>query len=33
MPLIEIDNVTKQYHKGDETITPLQEVTLDIEQG
>ncbi|HBV64388.1 MAG TPA: ABC transporter ATP-binding protein [Rhodopirellula sp.] len=33
MPLIEIDNVTKQYHKGDETITPLREVTLDIEQG
>lgn len=33
MPLIEIDNVTKQYHKGDETITPLQEVSLNIEQG
>lgn len=33
MPLIEIDNVTKQYHKGDETITPLREVTLNIEQG
>jgi len=33
MPLIEIDHVTKQYHKGDETITPLREVTLNIEQG
>lgn len=33
MPLIEINNVTKQYHKGEETITPLKEVTLDIEQG
>ncbi len=33
MPLIEIKNVTKQYHKGDETITPLDAVSLDIEQG
>ena len=33
MPLIEIHNVTKKYHKGDETITPLREVTLNIEQG
>ena len=33
MPLIEIDNVTKQYHKGEETITPLQEVSLSVEQG
>ncbi len=33
MALIEIRNVTKQYHKGDETITPLDDVTLDIEQG
>ena len=33
MPLIEIDNVTKQYHKGEETITPLHEVSLNIEQG
>ncbi len=33
MPLIEIRNVTKQYHKGDETITPLDGVTLDIDQG
>ena len=33
MSLIEIENVTKQYHKGDETITPLREVSLNIEQG
>ncbi|MCP4784123.1 MAG: ABC transporter ATP-binding protein [Fuerstiella sp.] len=33
MALIEIRNVTKQYHKGDETITPLDAVSLDIEQG
>jgi len=33
MPLIEIRNVTKCYHKGDETITPLDAVSLDIEQG
>jgi len=33
MALIEIQNVTKQYHKGDETITPLDAVTLSIEQG
>ncbi len=33
MPLIEIKNVTKRYHKGDETITPLDAVSLNIEQG
>ncbi|MBM83217.1 MAG: ABC transporter ATP-binding protein [Planctomycetaceae bacterium] len=33
MPLIEIKNVTKRYHKGDEIITPLDDVSLDIEQG
>ena len=33
MSLIEIRNVTKQYKKGDETITPLDSVSLDIEQG
>ena len=33
MPLIEIKNVTKRYHKGGETITPLDEVSLNIEQG
>ena len=33
MALIEIENVTKQYHKGDETITPLDGVSLEIEKG
>jgi putative ABC transport system ATP-binding protein len=33
MALIEIRNVTKRYHKGEETITPLEGVSLDIEQG
>lgn len=33
MALIEIKNVTKRYHKGDETITPLDDVSLNIEQG
>jgi putative ABC transport system ATP-binding protein len=32
MTLIEIKNVTKRYHKGDETITPLDSVSLNIEQ-
>lgn len=33
MALVEIRNLTKQYHKGDQTITPLDGVSLDIEQG
>ena len=33
MALIEIENVTKQYRKGGETITPLDSVSLRIEQG
>lgn len=33
MSLIEITNVTKRFHKGDETITPLDGVSLNIEQG
>ncbi len=33
MSFIEIQNVTKQYHKGEETITPLDDVSLDIVQG
>ncbi len=33
MALVEITDVTKRYHKGDETITPLENVSLDIEQG
>ncbi len=32
MALVEIKNVTKRYHKGDETITPLDGVSLNIEQ-
>jgi len=31
--LVEISNVTKTYRKGDETITPLDGVSLNIEQG
>ncbi len=33
MALVEIRNVTKRYHKGGETITPLDDVSLDIEAG
>ena len=33
MSIIEIKNVTKQYHKGGETITPLAGVSLNIEEG
>lgn len=33
MSLVVINHVTKQYHKGGETITPLDEVSLEIEQG
>lgn len=33
MALVELRDVIKRYHKGDETITPLDGVTLDIEQG
>lgn len=33
MALVEIRDVTKRYHKGGETITPLDGVTLDIHQG
>ncbi len=33
MALIEIENVTKQYRKGGETITPLDSVSINIEQG
>ena len=33
MSLVEIKNVTKHYHKGGETITPLEGVSLDIEDG
>jgi putative ABC transport system ATP-binding protein len=33
MSLIEINDVTKHYYKGDETITPLDGVTLEIQAG
>jgi putative ABC transport system ATP-binding protein len=33
MALVEIRGVTKRYHKGGETITPLNDVSLDIEAG
>ena len=33
MSLVELRNVTKRYHKGGETITPLVNVSLDIEDG
>ena len=33
MALVELRNVTKRYHKGGETITPLDGVSLDIEDG
>jgi len=33
MALIEIRDVTKTFHKGEESITPLDAVSLDIEQG
>lgn len=33
MALVEIRNVTKRYYKGGEAITPLDGVSLDIEQG
>jgi putative ABC transport system ATP-binding protein len=33
MSLVELRNVTKQYHKGGQTVTPLADVSLDIEQG
>jgi putative ABC transport system ATP-binding protein len=33
MALVEIRRLTKQFRKGDEVITPLQEVDLEIERG
>lgn len=33
MALVTIRNLTKRYRKGDETITPLDGVDLDIDQG
>jgi putative ABC transport system ATP-binding protein len=33
MALVELRHLTKRYHKGGETITPLDDVSLDVEQG
>ena len=33
MSLVEIKNVSKHYHKGGQTIKPLDGITLNIEQG
>ncbi len=33
MHLVEIDDITKHYHKGDETITPLDGVSLRMDAG
>jgi len=33
MALVELRKVSKRYHKGGETITPLDDVTLDIHAG
>lgn len=33
MALVEVNNVTKQYSKGEEKITPLNEVCLQVAQG
>jgi putative ABC transport system ATP-binding protein len=32
MPLLEVRGVTKEYRKGDQTITPLREVSLSVER-
>ena len=33
MVLVQVKSVTKRYHQGGETITPLDDVSLDIQQG
>ena len=33
MALVEVRGITKSYHKGGETITPLDNVSLNIERG
>jgi putative ABC transport system ATP-binding protein len=33
MALLEVHNVTKEFRKGDQTITPLRDVSLDVEKG
>jgi putative ABC transport system ATP-binding protein len=33
MALVELRKVTKKYHKGGETITPLDDISLNVEEG
>src|SRR5436190_14730031 len=33
MPLLSVQSVTKEYRKGDQTITPLHDASLDVEAG
>jgi putative ABC transport system ATP-binding protein len=33
MALVELRGVTKRYHKGGETITPLDDVSLNVDEG
>ncbi len=33
MPLIQVKDVSKRYRKGDDTIAPLDGVSMDVEQG
>lgn len=33
MPLVQLNHITKRYRQGDETITPLSDVSLDIHPG
>ena len=33
MAFVKIENLTKRYRKGEQTITPLDDVSLEIEQG
>ena len=33
MALVEVDHVTKEYRKGDQTITPLKDACLQVERG
>ena len=33
MAIVELRNVSKRFRKGDETITPLDDVSLDLSEG
>jgi putative ABC transport system ATP-binding protein len=33
MALVEVQQVTKEYSKGDQKITPLRDATLSVERG